>query len=166
MRDILKPMSTCNSVETWCKRAEYRVCRWRSPWLRLKSTESDHFVSLISVTKCCVTITTGLHVSVSFEDKNASVGGKGKEVHVSGSRDSRPPPPHPSESSKLLGINKKALQSKFTLLSFNNTKIQSVNGSKEHYSKLKSNFINIHVQKLTYPSLIYQHWTFTEHRDH
>ena len=63
-------------------------------------------------------------------------------------------------------INKKALQSKFTLLSFNNTKIQSVNGSKEHYSTLKSNFINIHVQKLTYPSLIYEHWTFTEHCDH
>ena len=94
MRDILKPMSTCNmnSVETWCKRAECRVCRWRSPWLRLKSTESDRFVSLISVTKCCVTITTGLHVSVSFEDKNACVGGKGKEVHVSGSRDSSPSP--------------------------------------------------------------------------
>ena len=95
MRDILKPMSTCNSVETWCKRAEYRVCRWRSPWLRLKSTESDRFVSLISVTKCCVTITTGLPVSVSFEDKNACVGGKGKEVVAL----AIPLPLHPSESS-------------------------------------------------------------------
>ena len=39
-----------------------------------------------------MTITTGLHVrvSVSFEDKNACVGGKGKEER--GSRDSSPSP--------------------------------------------------------------------------
>ena len=47
MRDILRPMSTSNSVWRQCKRAEYRVCRWRSLGYKLKSTESDRFV-----TKC------------------------------------------------------------------------------------------------------------------
>ena len=150
MRDILKPMSTCNSVETWCKRAEYRVCRWRSPWLRLKSTESDRFVSLISVTKCCVTITTGLQKCLCGRE------GKGSTCKWLSRFQSLSIPPNLQHCLEAK-INKKALQSKFTLLSFKNSKIQSVDGSKEPYSKLKSNFINIHVQKLTYPSLIYEH---------
>ena len=59
---------------------------------KLKSTESDRFVSLISVTKCRYKLhDNNYRPSVSFEDKKSSGGGEGKEV--SGSLDSTWPVP-------------------------------------------------------------------------
>lgn len=48
---------------------------------KLKSTESDRFVSLISVTKCTYKLRdNNYRASASFEDKKSCGGGEGKEV--------------------------------------------------------------------------------------
>lgn len=63
---------------------------------KLKSSESDRFVSLISVTKCRYKLRdNNYRASVSFEDKNLVGGAEGKEM--SGFLDSIRL--HPSESS-------------------------------------------------------------------
>ena len=96
-----------------------------------------------------MTTTTGLHVrvSVSFEDKNAYVGGKGKEV--SGSLQSLSILSNRQTTWKQKLTNT-TLQSEFTLLLLNNTKLhQSINGSKEQYSKLQIEFHKYTCTKLT-----------------